>query len=167
MPTCAPSRPRPDCLTPPKGATSVEIAPVFRPTMPNSSASATARIASGSQYRNRRRGRKACHWQFRWPASPFRSGTAGPQVRRFPRGKQHVGRCATENDRTRHIAGRPACLRLCARILAPLANASLDMAVDLVDRRRVDHRADRDARLGAGPDLHRDDAAASLAAKAS
>ena len=32
-----PSRPMPDCFTPPKGATSVEINPVLMPTMPYSS----------------------------------------------------------------------------------------------------------------------------------
>src|SRR5471032_2490805 len=36
-----PSRPRPDCLTPPKGATSVDMIPSLIPTMPVSSASAT------------------------------------------------------------------------------------------------------------------------------
>ena len=41
MPWWLPSRPRPDCLTPPKGATSVEMMPVFTPTIPYSSASAT------------------------------------------------------------------------------------------------------------------------------
>ena len=41
IPARAPSRPRPDCLTPPKGETAVEIAPAFSPTMPNSSASPT------------------------------------------------------------------------------------------------------------------------------
>ena len=41
MPYFEPSRPTPDCLTPPKGATSVEMRPVFTPTMPASSASAT------------------------------------------------------------------------------------------------------------------------------
>ena len=34
MPYFEPSRPRPDCLTPPKGATSLEIRPVLWPTMP-------------------------------------------------------------------------------------------------------------------------------------
>ena len=29
-----PSRPRPDCFTPPKGATSVVMSPLFTPTMP-------------------------------------------------------------------------------------------------------------------------------------
>ena len=41
MPWREPSRPRPDCFTPPKGATSVEMRPVLIPTMPYSSASAT------------------------------------------------------------------------------------------------------------------------------
>src|SRR6478672_12870453 len=36
-----PSRPRPDCLTPPNGASAVEIKPVLTPTMPDSSRSAT------------------------------------------------------------------------------------------------------------------------------
>src|SRR5471032_2786476 len=36
-----PSRPMPDCLTPPKGATSVDMIPSLIPTMPVSSASAT------------------------------------------------------------------------------------------------------------------------------
>ena len=39
-----PSRPRPDSLTPPNGATSVEISPVLMPTMPYSSASATRQM---------------------------------------------------------------------------------------------------------------------------
>nr|GEY87539.1 hypothetical protein [Tanacetum cinerariifolium] len=38
-PYLLPSRPRPDCLMPPNGATSIEMIPVLRPTMPNSSAS--------------------------------------------------------------------------------------------------------------------------------
>ena len=41
MPYLEPSRPMPDCLTPPNGATSVEMMPVLTPTMPYSSASAT------------------------------------------------------------------------------------------------------------------------------
>ncbi len=36
-----PSRPSPDCLTPPKGAASIETVPVLSPTIPNSSASPT------------------------------------------------------------------------------------------------------------------------------
>lgn len=36
-----PSRPRPDCLMPPNGATSVVMTPAFTPTIPYSSASAT------------------------------------------------------------------------------------------------------------------------------
>src|SRR6185503_1351392 len=39
-----PSRPRPDSLTPPNGATSVEMMPVLMPTMPYSSASATRQM---------------------------------------------------------------------------------------------------------------------------
>src|SRR5688572_32319443 len=41
MPYFDPSRPSPDSLTPPNGATSVEIRPVLMPTIPDSSASAT------------------------------------------------------------------------------------------------------------------------------
>lgn len=41
MPSILPSRPKPDSLTPPKGAAGSEINPVFTPTMPTSSASAT------------------------------------------------------------------------------------------------------------------------------
>ncbi len=41
MPYLEPSRPTPDSLTPPKGATSVEMMPVLMPTMPVYSASAT------------------------------------------------------------------------------------------------------------------------------
>lgn len=39
IPSCAPSRPRPDDLTPPKGASAWLTAPVLRPTSPASSAS--------------------------------------------------------------------------------------------------------------------------------
>jgi hypothetical protein len=39
-----PSRPSPDSLTPPNGATSVEMRPVLMPTIPYSSASATRQI---------------------------------------------------------------------------------------------------------------------------
>jgi hypothetical protein len=41
MPWCEPSRPMPDCLTPPNGATSTPSNAVLTPTMPHSSASAT------------------------------------------------------------------------------------------------------------------------------
>ena len=41
MPYFEPSRPMPDSLTPPNGATSVEMMPVLMPTMPDSMASAT------------------------------------------------------------------------------------------------------------------------------
>ena len=44
MPWREPSRPRPDCLTPPKGATSLEIRPVLMPTMPYSSARDTRQM---------------------------------------------------------------------------------------------------------------------------
>ena len=41
IPSCAPSRPRPDCLTPPKGAAGSDTRPRFKPIMPNSSFSET------------------------------------------------------------------------------------------------------------------------------
>ena len=41
MPWLDPSRPRPECLTPPNGTCSVAITPTLIPTMPYSSASAT------------------------------------------------------------------------------------------------------------------------------
>ena len=41
MPYFEPSRPKPELLTPPKGATSVEMIPSFIPIMPASMASAT------------------------------------------------------------------------------------------------------------------------------
>lgn len=41
MPYLEPSRPRPDCLTPPNGPTSLEMMPVLIPTIPYSSFSAT------------------------------------------------------------------------------------------------------------------------------
>ena len=41
IPYLEPSRPIPDSLIPPNGATSVEIRPVLTPTIPVSSASAT------------------------------------------------------------------------------------------------------------------------------
>ena len=44
-----PSRPRPDSLMPPKGATSVEIAVSFTPTMPYSSASMTRHVRAWSE----------------------------------------------------------------------------------------------------------------------
>src|SRR5205814_4945814 len=44
MPYFDPSRPMPDSLTPPNGATSVEITPVLMPRMPYSSASETRQM---------------------------------------------------------------------------------------------------------------------------
>src|SRR5689334_5824264 len=44
-----PSRPRPDCLTPPNGATSVEMMPTFAPTMPASMRSATRKMRPTSR----------------------------------------------------------------------------------------------------------------------
>src|SRR6185312_9566793 len=41
MPSCAPSRPSPDCLVPPKGAAGSETRPRFKPIMPKSSFSDT------------------------------------------------------------------------------------------------------------------------------
>ncbi len=41
MPSAPPSRPRPDCLTPPNGAAAFEMTPALKPTMPNSICSAT------------------------------------------------------------------------------------------------------------------------------
>jgi hypothetical protein len=38
------TRPRPDCFTPPNGATSVDTVPVLMPTIPLSMASATRQI---------------------------------------------------------------------------------------------------------------------------
>jgi hypothetical protein len=43
MPSWPPSRPKPDCFTPPKGAEAFETMPWFRPTMPVSSPSTTLR----------------------------------------------------------------------------------------------------------------------------
>src|SRR6202007_2668281 len=42
-PSCAPSRPMPDCLTPPNGAAGSDTRPRLSPTMPASSASDTRR----------------------------------------------------------------------------------------------------------------------------
>src|SRR5262249_60221027 len=44
IPYFDPSRPSPDCFTPPNGATSVEMMPAFTPTMPVSIASATRQM---------------------------------------------------------------------------------------------------------------------------
>src|SRR5665811_2302512 len=41
MPSCAPSRPRPDCLVPPNGAAGSDTKPRFKPIMPKSSFSET------------------------------------------------------------------------------------------------------------------------------
>src|SRR5690606_11711222 len=43
MPTVPPSRPRPDCFTPPNGAAGLDTMPWFKPTMPVSSRSLTRR----------------------------------------------------------------------------------------------------------------------------
>src|SRR5690606_39871470 len=48
-PYLAPSRPMPDCLTPPKGATAVLMRPVFTPTMPASIAPATRHTRARSR----------------------------------------------------------------------------------------------------------------------
>jgi hypothetical protein len=45
MPYFEPSRPTPDSLTPPNGATSVDIIPVLTPTIPDSIFSATRQIS--------------------------------------------------------------------------------------------------------------------------
>ena len=42
MPSCEPSRPRPELFTPPKGAAGLEITPVFSATMPDSRRSAAS-----------------------------------------------------------------------------------------------------------------------------
>ena len=49
MPYFEPSRPMPDCFTPPNGATSVETIPSLTPTMPYSSASATRQARAMSR----------------------------------------------------------------------------------------------------------------------
>src|SRR5687767_2620970 len=48
-PYLEPSRPRPDCLRPPKGATSVEMMPTLAPTIPVSICSATRKIRPTSR----------------------------------------------------------------------------------------------------------------------
>src|SRR6266436_10309532 len=49
IPYLEPSRPRPDCFTPPKGATSVEMMPVLTPTIPVSKALATRQTRAMSR----------------------------------------------------------------------------------------------------------------------
>ena len=49
MPYFEPSRPMPDSLTPPNGATSVEMKPVLMPTIPYSSASETRQMRPRSR----------------------------------------------------------------------------------------------------------------------
>lgn len=44
MPYFEPSRPKPDCFTPPKGHSTEEIIPSLTPTIPTSSCSATLQI---------------------------------------------------------------------------------------------------------------------------
>jgi hypothetical protein len=49
MPYFDPSRPKPDCFTPPNGAVSEEMRPVLMPTMPHSSFSDTRQIRPTSR----------------------------------------------------------------------------------------------------------------------
>ena len=60
MPIRAPSRPRPDCLTPPKGETVVETLPVFSRIRAQSP---PARRGHGSRCRNGQRGHEALRWR--------------------------------------------------------------------------------------------------------
>lgn len=85
MPSWPPSRPKPLCLTPPKGAAGSEIRPRLMPTIPASSASATrmARLRS-AVYRY-----EASPWMVslaRASASPSVSkattGATGPKISR-------------------------------------------------------------------------------------
>lgn len=48
MPYLEPSRPRPDCFTPPNGHSTADSSPSLTPTMPTSSRSATRQIWAGS-----------------------------------------------------------------------------------------------------------------------
>src|SRR5450759_1714300 len=49
IPSKPPSRPKPECLTPPKGAAGLDTMPWLMPTMPNSSASLTRRVRARSR----------------------------------------------------------------------------------------------------------------------
>src|SRR5207302_3756800 len=49
IPYFEPSRPRPECFTPPNGATSVEMMPTLAPTMPVSISSATLKMRPTSR----------------------------------------------------------------------------------------------------------------------
>ena len=49
MPWCEPSRPRPLCFTPPKGATSFEIRPQLMPIIPDSIAADARQMRAASR----------------------------------------------------------------------------------------------------------------------
>src|SRR3954470_10198290 len=85
---------------------------------------------------------------FRLEAEERRDGAEG-----FFGGEQHVDRRFADHDRAgilavlRHLGAR-------GEDAAAFGSGVGDMLLDLLDRRRIDHRADRDALLGARTDLH-------------
>lgn len=83
IPYLEPSRPRPEALMPPNGATSLEIKPVLIPTMPYSRASATRNTRLNHGHRSTRPGRISVSLDMAMTSASSlkrNSGASGPKV---------------------------------------------------------------------------------------
>ena len=107
MPYLLPSRPSPDCLTPPNGATCVVMRPVLTPTMPASSCSAMRQRGRCRGCRSTTRGRTRCRWRARTTsASSLKriSGATGPKV--SSREDLHLARDVRQHRRLVEVAAQ-------------------------------------------------------------
>ena len=133
--TLEPSRPMPDSLTPPKGATSVERSPVLMPTMPYSSASPTRQMRPTSRRRSTPRARTACRWRSARPPPRWRSGRCRRPGRTSPR--ELIAIVGGDAGQDRSAVERPAELEALAaeEQLGAAVAGVLDVPLDLLERR--------------------------------
>ena len=114
--------------------------------MPVSSASATRQMrAHVAASRSRRPGRTACRWRRDHLVLGRRSGTPAPPGRRFPRSAAHRRRRRRSAPSARSSSApqlRAQALRRRSSTRGAARHGVLHVALDLVDRARVDHRAD-------------------------
>ncbi len=137
----------PDSLTPPNGATSVEMTPVLMPTMPYSSASETRQIAADVAAVEV--GGEAVRRVVRQPdrlvlgREPRDAGDRAERLlARHRRRRRHAG------DHRRRVEEPTEVLAAGQQLAAPLERVG-DVALDLVDRLLLDQRADARVRLEA------------------
>ena len=157
MPSGPPSRPKPDCLTPPNGAPRVGDHALVEADHPGLEPLDDAEGAvRGRACRRRRRGRTRCRWRRRSPRPRTRSSRRARPARRSPRSSSRApSGTSLEHGRLVEVARAVDAAAPPTSELGALRARVVDELGDLAALGGVDERADVDVGLGAAPDLER------------